>query len=112
MFFAHIWDHVQARLFKNLTELYLQNATIDDLDPFSGFRVLNKLTLSGCKVDTSGNILNIHSKHLFELIILDAYCCNYINCIELMTPKLRMFEYGWFDHFPMLKTCDGLPNLD
>ncbi|GJY49672.1 F-box/LRR-repeat protein-like protein [Tanacetum coccineum] len=100
----------RARLFKNLTELYLQNATIRDLDPFSGFRVLNKLTLSGCKVDTSGNTLNIYSKHLSELIILGAYdkC---INCIELMTPKLRMFEYEGLD-FPKLKTCDGLPNLD
>ncbi|PWA82966.1 leucine-rich repeat domain, L domain-like protein [Artemisia annua] len=102
----------QAILFKNLTELYLQNATIRDLDPFSGFRVLNKLTLSGCKVDTCGNTLNIHSKHISELIILGAYCGKYINCIELMTPKLRMFEYEGFDHFPMLKTCDGLPNLD
>ncbi|GJU30824.1 F-box/LRR-repeat protein-like protein [Tanacetum coccineum] len=42
----------QARFFKNLTELYLENATIHDLDPFLGF------------------------------------------------------------DFPMLETCDGLPNLD
>ncbi|PWA83607.1 F-box domain, Leucine-rich repeat domain, L domain-like protein [Artemisia annua] len=77
-----------ARSFKNLTELYLHKATIHDIDPFSGFRVLNKLTLSRCQVDATST-LNIHSKHLSELSILGA---GYGKCVRCVDNEEKMLD--------------------
>ncbi|GKA94823.1 F-box/LRR-repeat protein-like protein [Tanacetum coccineum] len=98
-----------SRSFRNLTDLYLKLAVITEQDPFSGFPMLNKLTLVRCQLNTNSKTLKVHAKQLSELSILPYE--KDIDCIELITPKLKLFEYKGF-RFPKLKTCDGLPNLD
>lgn len=95
--------------FRNLTDLYLKCAFITDQDSFSGFPVLNKLTLVRCQLNTYGKTLKVHAQQLSELSIVPYH--KRIDCIELMTPKLKLFKYHGFK-FPVLKTCDDLPNLD
>ncbi|KAI3793927.1 hypothetical protein L1987_36550 [Smallanthus sonchifolius] len=96
--------------FKNLTKLHLRRAIITDLDPFSGFPSLEKLTLVYCHLQTDGNTLNIYAPQLSELTI--SYYNQYVNRCELMTPKLRYFECQG-NNFPRLKTHQGgLPVLD
>ncbi|GJY78088.1 F-box/LRR-repeat protein-like protein [Tanacetum coccineum] len=98
-----------SRSFTNLTDLYLKLAVITEQDLFSGFPKLNKLTLVRCQLNTNSKTLKVHAKQLSELSILPYE--KDIDCIELITPKLKLFEYKGF-RFPKLKTCDGLPNLD
>ncbi|PWA82967.1 F-box domain, Leucine-rich repeat domain, L domain-like protein [Artemisia annua] len=94
---------------RNLTDLYLKYAVITDQDSFSGFPVLNKLTLVSCQLNTNGKTLKVHAQQLSELSIVPYH--KRIDYIELMSPKLKLFKYHGFK-FPVLKTCDGLPNLD
>ncbi|GJV73054.1 F-box/LRR-repeat protein-like protein [Tanacetum coccineum] len=99
-----------SRSFRNLTDLYLKLVVITDQDPFSGFPMLNKLTLvRTCQLNTNSKTLKVHAQQLSELSIDPYEKC--IDCIALITPKLKLFKYRGF-RFPRLKTCDGLPNLD
>ncbi|PWA82965.1 F-box domain, cyclin-like protein [Artemisia annua] len=75
--------------FKNLTVLYLKGAIITDSDSFSQFPELNKLTLDELTVS----------------------CSESISCIELITPKLKLFEYKGIN-FPVLKKHDSLAVLE
>nr|GFB72884.1 hypothetical protein [Tanacetum cinerariifolium] len=95
-----------SRSFRNLTDLYLKLAVITEQDPFSSFPMLNKLTLVRCQLIINDKTLRVHAQQLSELRIAP-----YEKCIELMTPKLKLFEYEGF-RFPVLEICDGLPNLD
>ncbi|KAI3682392.1 hypothetical protein L1987_82348 [Smallanthus sonchifolius] len=90
--------------FKNLTNLYLREVIITNLDPFSGFPTLDKLRLDFCPVRTKGNALNVHAPRLSEFAIL--YYKHYVNRCEFTTPKLRYFEWQGCN-FPQL-TCGGL----
>lgn len=98
-----------SRSFRNLTDLYLKYVIITDQDSFSGFPVLNKLTLDSCQLNTNCKTLKVHAQQVSELSIVPYN--KRIDCIELMTPKLKLFKYHGFK-FPVLKTCGGLPNLD
>ncbi|GJZ68382.1 F-box/LRR-repeat protein-like protein [Tanacetum coccineum] len=46
-----------SRSFRNLTDLYLKLAVITEQDPFSGFPMLNKLTLVRCQLNTNSKTL-------------------------------------------------------
>ncbi|KAI3830145.1 hypothetical protein L1987_04279 [Smallanthus sonchifolius] len=94
--------------FKNLTNLYLREVIITNLDPFSGFPALDKLRLDFCPLRTKGNALNVHAPRLSEFAIL--YYKQYVNRCEFTTPKLRYFEWQGCN-FPKL-TCGGLPVLE
>ncbi|XP_076931367.1 F-box/FBD/LRR-repeat protein At5g22700-like [Bidens hawaiensis] len=65
--------------FKNLASLHLRKAIITDLDPFSGFTALKKLTLVWCFVLTDEKTLNIHAPHLSELTL--SYCVNQFTAV-------------------------------
>ncbi|GKD30344.1 F-box/LRR-repeat protein-like protein, partial [Tanacetum coccineum] len=83
-----------SRSFTNLTDLYLKLAVITEQDLFSGFPKLNKLTLVRCQLNTNSKTLKVHAKQLSELSILPYE--KDIDCIELITPKLKLFEYKGF----------------
>ncbi|GKA58672.1 F-box/LRR-repeat protein-like protein [Tanacetum coccineum] len=81
-------------------------------DKVSRAMILKKVidyALVRCQLNTNSKTLKVHAKQLSELSILPYE--KDIDCIELITPKLKLFEYKGF-RFPKLKTCDGLPNLD
>nr|XP_043619847.1 F-box/FBD/LRR-repeat protein At5g56420-like [Erigeron canadensis] len=96
-------------LFKNLTNLYLENAIImDDPDAFSGFLALEKLTLYHCCYKDDN--LNIRASQLSVLNIMCFY--NSFDRCELSTPKLRIFKFR-ARTFPVLVTPpQALPVLD
>ncbi|KAI3793360.1 hypothetical protein L1987_35977 [Smallanthus sonchifolius] len=101
-------DMVLGGLFKNVTNLHLKRLIIKDLDPFSMFPALEKLTLLDCPLNTNiGNVLNVNALLLSELIISS----NNHQRVNLTTPKLRYFEYHRGVNFPHLTTHD-LPILD
>lgn len=94
--------------FKNLTVLYLKEAIITDSGSFSQFPELNKLTLAGCHLSTKNKMLNVQGQKLSELTVS---CSESISCIELITPKLKLFEYKGIN-FPVLKKHDTLAVLE
>nr|GEY08005.1 hypothetical protein [Tanacetum cinerariifolium] len=102
-------DTTTVKIIQNLTDLYLKLAVTTEQYPFSGFPMLNKLTLVRCQLIINGKTLRVHAQQLSELRIAPYEKC--IDCIELMTSKLKLFKYEGF-RFPVLETCDGLPNLD
>ncbi|KAJ0841161.1 putative leucine-rich repeat domain superfamily [Helianthus annuus] len=97
--------------FNKLTSLYLKRVIIGDLDPFSGFPALKKLTLVSCNLlqtDGTTNTLNVHAPKLLELTISDYY----VNRCQLTTPNLRDFNCQGCN-FPRLQAHQGgLPVLD
>ncbi|KAJ0704342.1 putative F-box domain, leucine-rich repeat domain superfamily [Helianthus annuus] len=97
--------------FNKLTSLYLKRVIIGDLDPFSGFPALKKLTLVSCNLlqtDGTTNTLNVHAPQLLELTISDYY----VNRCQLTTPNLRDFNCQGCN-FPRLQAHQGgLPVLD
>ncbi|KAJ0764824.1 putative F-box domain, leucine-rich repeat domain superfamily, F-box-like domain superfamily [Helianthus annuus] len=93
--------------FKNLTALHLQGVIIKDLDMFSGFQALDKLRLLHCFVKTNGKALHVHAQQLSEFTFF--FRNQNVNCCEMMTPKLRYFEWGG-NSLPRLKA--HLPVLD
>ncbi|XP_023735464.1 F-box/LRR-repeat protein At5g02910 [Lactuca sativa] len=75
--------------FKNLTVLHLTHAIIRDVEPYSGFPILESLKLLYCNLSTNGNInktLRVYSLRLSHLTI--SWCTS-INCCKLETPRLR-----------------------
>ncbi|XP_076906844.1 uncharacterized protein LOC143563109 [Bidens hawaiensis] len=93
--------------YKNLIKLHLHRVLINNLDPFSGFPALEKLTLVCCQVVTNGHALNVHAPQLSEFTFLDHN--QIINCCEFTTPKLRYFKWEGYG-FPQLK--GSFPVLD
>ncbi|XP_076910901.1 putative F-box/FBD/LRR-repeat protein At4g03220 [Bidens hawaiensis] len=95
--------------FKNLTNLYLQNVTIGDPDPFSGFPALEKLQLDVCPLTTEDNALNVHAPQLSEFTIFYNRGQSVRRC-EFTTPKLKYFYWNGRDiphltgGFPVLET--------
>nr|XP_043633564.1 F-box/LRR-repeat protein At3g26922-like [Erigeron canadensis] len=98
-----------AGLFKNLTNLYLQNASILDPDPFSGFPALEKLTLYECWFKRT---LNVRASQLSALTINDQNDCCTLDRCQLLTPKLRVFKFQSFSTIPVFVTPQALPVLD
>ncbi|KAL4577135.1 hypothetical protein LXL04_013238 [Taraxacum kok-saghyz] len=90
-----------SKSFTNLTVLHLTRALITDLDPFSGFPVLEKLTLVHCEIKTEAKTLNLHALNLSELSISNYEKFNYCN---LTTPKLKFFEYRGCNFLPLFQT--------
>ncbi|XP_071710952.1 putative F-box/FBD/LRR-repeat protein At4g03220 [Rutidosis leptorrhynchoides] len=89
--------------FKNLGILSLERVFIYDLQPFSRFPFLEKLTLNECSIETKGRILNIHALKLLEL---QVSCNESIDRLELVTPNLKSFKYRTYN-FPQLETPQG-----
>lgn len=101
------WVYLQPRLgsFKSLTVLHLKRVIINYPDsPFSGFPMLEKLTLINCHVD--GNILNVQALRLLEFTIVSDQSLEYKGypthsgpvCIHtssdlLVSMKLDSLEY-------------------
>ncbi|KAI3722273.1 hypothetical protein L2E82_33305 [Cichorium intybus] len=94
--------------FKNLKILHLEGAIITDIDPFSGFLVLEKLTLVDCGISPSGKTLSVHALNLSELTIR---CNPGYKCCELTAPKLKFFEYRGYV-FPQLRIHEDLSVLE
>ncbi|MFS7903814.1 putative protein kinase NEK family [Helianthus anomalus] len=93
--------------FKNLTNLHLTLVIIRDLDPFSGFPALDKLTLVCCHLATNGEALNVHALQLSEFTFFT--CSTNMGPCEFTTPKLRYFQWRG-SSIPRLKA--HLPVLD
>ncbi|XP_076912371.1 F-box/LRR-repeat protein At3g26922-like [Bidens hawaiensis] len=94
--------------FKNLANLHLRKTVITDLDPFSGFPTLKKLTLVWCYVQAEEKTLNVHAPHLSELTLSYFGWC--VNRCNLTTPNLKCFEFEG-NKLPRLET-HGLPVLE
>ncbi|XP_071738978.1 FBD-associated F-box protein At3g52670-like [Rutidosis leptorrhynchoides] len=98
----------QSGPFKNLAILHLEGTIISDSQPFSRFPVLEKLTLIDCPINETGDHnLNIHALKLLELKVSSR---EWINCLELITPNLKSFEFQ-ARNFSELKALHGLPVL-
>ncbi|KAJ9540303.1 hypothetical protein OSB04_026809 [Centaurea solstitialis] len=91
-------------MFKNLAVLHLKGAVLKNLEPFSGFPMLEKLVLDDCRHATT--TMTVEATRLAYLSITSHVCR--INRCHLNTPNLRLFEYVGSD-LPKLITHDGLP---
>ncbi|CAI9276452.1 unnamed protein product [Lactuca saligna] len=98
-----------SRSFKSLTVLHLRHALIKDPDPFSGFPMLESLTLEDCHLCMeSDKTLRIHALRLTDLTISSLWN---ISCCEVTTPRLKFFDYKGHN-FPLLPIHEGLPVLE
>ncbi|XP_023738597.1 putative F-box/LRR-repeat protein At5g02930 [Lactuca sativa] len=91
--------------FKNLTVIYLKGALITDVEPFSGFPMLESLTLLSCGLCNSNKTLRIHNLRLWHLIISTG-----MSCMKLETPRLRFLKYRGYD-FPKHEGLSVLETL-
>ncbi|XP_024984061.1 putative F-box/LRR-repeat protein At5g02930 [Cynara cardunculus var. scolymus] len=91
--------------FKNLTVLHLKGTIVENLEPFSGFPMLEKLVLNDCVL---GKILSVQALKLSDLTVS---CHGCLDHCDFTTPNLRFFEYIG-SNFPQLRTHDGLPVLE
>ncbi|KAL4569036.1 hypothetical protein LXL04_024663 [Taraxacum kok-saghyz] len=93
--------------FKNLTALHLKRVIITDHDRFTEFPVLESLTLINCHLCET-KPLSIQALRLTDLTISTLES---INCCELTTPKLKLFDYRGAN-FPLLRIHEGVPDLE
>lgn len=99
-----------SRSFKSLTTMHLQHALIKDPDPFSGFPMLESLTLEDCHLCMeSEKTLRIHALWLTDLTISSLWN---ISCCEVTTPRLKFFDYKGHNFHLLLPTHEGLPVLE
>ncbi|XP_023749779.1 F-box/LRR-repeat protein At3g26922-like [Lactuca sativa] len=99
-----------SRSFKSLTTMHLQHALIKDPDPFSGFPMLESLTLEDCHLCMeSEKTLRIHALRLTDLTISSLWN---ISCCEVTTPRLKFFDYKGHNFHLLLPTHEGLPVLE
>ncbi|KAL4577882.1 hypothetical protein LXL04_013997 [Taraxacum kok-saghyz] len=95
--------------FKNLTDLHLYGVRITSIEPFSGFPMLENLTLLYSELSIYGSIDQILRVYSLGLLHLTISGCTRINRCELRTPRLKFMEYRGYD-FP--KHEENLSDLE